>query len=251
MATKKITEVDVVNSLSDSDTIFINSSNSLKQISKSNLGMKGDTGKSAYAYAVEGGYTGTEAEFAAKLAEEMPTALPNPNALNFTGAVTGTYDGSEPLTVEIPSGGGGTSGSEENLELIESMELSEDVGLIKFTGLNLSKVFIFFEIKGTSANGSSNVNGQININNFCYLYTNAISLADGVSRWLISEVEVIGGKKVHRTSVQNNNTYQSSAQNYGYFGDGTPIQTIEILPFAVSGRFIGSGSSIEIWGVQV
>ena len=30
-------------------------------------------GKSAYQYAVEGGYTGTEAEFAAKLAEEMPT----------------------------------------------------------------------------------------------------------------------------------------------------------------------------------
>ena len=73
MATKKITEVDVVNSLSDSDTIFVNSSNSLKQISKSNLVIKGDTGKSAYQYAVEGGYTGTEAEFAAKLAAEIPT----------------------------------------------------------------------------------------------------------------------------------------------------------------------------------
>ena len=181
----------------------------------------------------------------------VPDKLPNPNALTFTGAVTGSYDGSEPLTVEIPSGGGGTSGSEEKLELIESMELSEDVGLIKFTGLNLSKVFIFFEIKGTSANGSSNLNGQININNFCYLYTNVIPLADGASRWLISEVEVIGNKKVHRTSTQNNNTYQSTTQNYGYFGDGTPIQSIKILPFAASGRFIGAGSSIEIWGVQV
>ena len=36
----------------------------------------------------------------------IPTALPNPNALTFTGAVTGSYDGSEALTVEIPSGGG-------------------------------------------------------------------------------------------------------------------------------------------------
>ena len=107
MATKKITEVDIVNSLSDSDAIFVNSSNSLKQISKSNLVIKGDTGKSAYAYAVEGGFTGTETEFAAKLAEEMPTTLPNPNALTFTGAVTGSYDGSQPLTVNIPSGGGG------------------------------------------------------------------------------------------------------------------------------------------------
>ena len=70
MATKKIIEVDVVNSLSDSDTIFVNSGNSLKQISKSNLVIKGADGKSAYAYAVEGGYTGTETEFAAKLAQE-------------------------------------------------------------------------------------------------------------------------------------------------------------------------------------
>ena len=37
----------------------------------------------------------------------IPTALPNPNALTFTGAVSGSYDGSAPLEVEIPSGGGG------------------------------------------------------------------------------------------------------------------------------------------------
>ena len=38
---------------------------------------------------------------------DIPTALPNPNALTFTGAATGSYDGSAPLSVEIPSGGGG------------------------------------------------------------------------------------------------------------------------------------------------
>ncbi len=37
----------------------------------------------------------------------VPDKLPNPNALTFTGAVTGSYDGSSPLEVEIPSGGGG------------------------------------------------------------------------------------------------------------------------------------------------
>ena len=39
--------------------------------------------------------------------QEMPTTLPNPNPLTFTGAVTGSYDGSAPLSVEIPSGGSG------------------------------------------------------------------------------------------------------------------------------------------------
>ena len=76
-------------------------------------GQPGTDGKSAYQYAQEGGYTGTEAEFAAKLAEEMPDKLPNPNALTFTGAVTGIYDGSAPLSVEIPSCGG--SGSDISL----------------------------------------------------------------------------------------------------------------------------------------
>lgn len=40
----------------------------------------------------------------------VPDKLPNPNSLTFTGFVTGSYDGSAPLEVEIPSGGGGTSG---------------------------------------------------------------------------------------------------------------------------------------------
>lgn len=34
---------------------------------------------------------------------DIPEVLPNPNALTFTGAVTGTYNGSKPLSVEIPS----------------------------------------------------------------------------------------------------------------------------------------------------
>lgn len=80
-------------------------------------GQDGADGKSAYQYAVEGGYTGTEAEFAEKLAQEMPDKLPNPNALTFTGAVTGSYDGSEALTVEIPSGGSGGGTSSETADI--------------------------------------------------------------------------------------------------------------------------------------
>jgi hypothetical protein len=68
------------------------------------------------------GYTLTEAdktEIAGKVVadgteftlSDFPTALKNPNALTFAGAVTGTYDGSEELTITIPEGGsGGSSG---------------------------------------------------------------------------------------------------------------------------------------------
>ena len=37
------------------------------------------------------------------LMPDIPAALPNPNTLTFTGAVTGSYDGSTAETVNIPS----------------------------------------------------------------------------------------------------------------------------------------------------
>ena len=89
-------------------------------------GQPGTSGKSAYQYAQEGGYTGTEAEFATKLAAEK---FANPNALTFTGAVTGSYDGSEPMTVNVPSGGSG-SGAEKTWSLLLDETLSEDTAYI-------------------------------------------------------------------------------------------------------------------------
>ena len=34
---------------------------------------------------------------------DIPSVLPNPNALTFTGAVTDTYNGTNPVSIEIPS----------------------------------------------------------------------------------------------------------------------------------------------------
>lgn len=86
-------------------------------------GQPGTSGKSAYQYAQDGGYTGTEAEFAAKLAAEK---FANPNALTFTGAVTGSYDGSKALTVEIPSGGGNSGGSgKAKSQILINQEITE------------------------------------------------------------------------------------------------------------------------------
>lgn len=35
--------------------------------------------------------------------EDLPTKLPNPSSISFTGAATGSYDGSSPLSIEIPT----------------------------------------------------------------------------------------------------------------------------------------------------
>lgn len=108
----------------------------------------GEPGKSAYQYAVEGGYTGTEEEFSAKLAQAMSTTLPNPNALTFSGAVTGSYDGSEPLTVNIPSseGGSGGSGGLPNWRLIKTLEFTTDIASFEFSTDDAGNAFSLSEI---------------------------------------------------------------------------------------------------------
>lgn len=103
-------------------------------------GTAGTDGKSAYQYAVDGGYTGTEDEFAAKLAQEMPQTLPNPNALTFTGSVTGSYDGSAPLSVEIPSGGGG-SGEAISWRLIRTINIVSGTSTYSFNTDNNGNAF--------------------------------------------------------------------------------------------------------------
>lgn len=58
-------------------------------------------GRSAYQFAQDAGYTGTEEEFAKKLAEKTPTALPNPKSFTFMDTI-GTvdyYNGSQEKTL--------------------------------------------------------------------------------------------------------------------------------------------------------
>ena len=55
---------------------------------------------------------------------EIPTKLPNPKQLTFTGAATATYDGSEPVTVNIPSVGAADYGSLTGKPQINGHELA-------------------------------------------------------------------------------------------------------------------------------
>ena len=59
---------------------------------------------------------------------DIPDKLPNPQKLTFTGAVTAEYDGSAPLSVEIPSGGG-----VDSWELVNSVTTSEEVTTVEIS----------------------------------------------------------------------------------------------------------------------
>ena len=63
--------------------------------------------------------------------DEIPTSLKNPNAITFTGASTGTYDGSSALTINIPEGGGGAY--TQFTQVVISLPLSGWAGSTIFT----------------------------------------------------------------------------------------------------------------------
>ena len=70
---------------------------------------------------------------------DIPSALPNPNTLTFTGAVTGTYDGSAALSVEIPSGGG-----DKNWTKVIDTEVTTEEGLFGFEATDIGAYSEFF-----------------------------------------------------------------------------------------------------------
>lgn len=65
----------------------------------------------------------------------IPDKLPNPQKLTFSGAVIAEYDGSKPVSVEIPSGG---NGGEEVTEAVKIAEFTINAEMAEATSIELT-----------------------------------------------------------------------------------------------------------------
>ena len=107
--------------------------------------IKGPQGKSAYAYAVEGGYTGTEAEFSEKLAQEQLTGT--------TGTLTPTQvyqavSAGIPVKVQYTD-------STYGLLSFTSFNVAESLNVIvSQTIVHYSGVYILAELHGVKSNNA-------------------------------------------------------------------------------------------------
>lgn len=211
----------------------------------------GADGKSAYQYAQDGGYTGTEAEFAAKLAEQMPDRLPNPNALTFSGSVTGSYDGSAPLSVEIPQGGGGLS----DYELIDTLDWSTEELAQFYAG----KEYSFEEIRDIClvytgvANNTTTVSGLNVVVNNIALASSAepVSGKSGTPQngyVFLHSIPGIGLFSLKSPGATASNNYIATNANIAY--NLHPV-TEKITKFKISNRVMGYCTNMGILKIYV
>ena len=204
---------------------------------KGATGATGAAGKSAYAYAQDGGYTGTEAEFAAKMAAEMPTTLPNPNALTFTGAVEGSYDGSEPVSVKIPEGGSG-----EAWELLYETTLTEDAATFsqEIPACSKVKVMIF---PGRDMSGWK----RIIINGTAYSTISGSTSAD--QAYFVSIDTLIPPYITASTGIYTKPDVNGINTGYNYCSYAMIGDSITKIGCGTAGMLV-TGAIIKIWGVR-
>ena len=190
--------------------------------------------------------------------QDIPTKLPNPNALTFTGAVEGSYDGSEPLTVEIPSGGGSGFDKWERINTFTiPADTAEDVTSITFSEDAEGKPFTLKKFYAVFAG----ITGAftyfcIRINNLPFTQqfgTDTISNNNtGARNPLILYFEIAGSGFYH-WSCPNVKSFAYRAD-----GDGTPnggtqsnISQVNKISFAWgTNGAITPGTTVKLWGVR-
>ena len=200
-------------------------------------------GKSAYQYAVEGGYTGTEAEFAAKLAAEK---LANPYALSFTGAVTGSYDGSEAVTVEIPGGGG----EETELPIIQEYTIEGDeTASIVFTGLPNISEFLLKIAWSWQSNSYSGV-VRVSFHETLSGYNHRVGRITGVSTGSTEEIIIKGRPIAKNGEIVVLSAVATASRDVNESLSVSALTSTSVISvwWADSGKYFPAGTTVSLRG---
>ena len=183
----------------------------------------------------------------------VPDKLPNPNALTFTGAVTGSYDGSAPLEVAIPSGGGGSAeaGYKDDVKLLD-VTLDDTTGGLKcyvydVSGIEKTDVIIINILFPESYAGTitiKNQSGKVLTNEF-----------PNGAKGIVVGLKAMNGRYLHSAAYSSNTAARIDAplsifygQINGLSGFARPkaSDVITKIEFALSAVF-PSGTTIRIY----
>ena len=142
----------------------------------------------------------------------IPEKLPNPHKLTFSGAVTGEYDGSAEVNINIPNGGGGGTGGAVNS--VNGMTGDVVLKKLTFTG---------------AATGEYNGSGDVNIN-----------IPSGGGSGAVNSVNGMTGDVVLKKLTPADGGGLSISGEQGY--NGSEEKTIEIAAGGVTADKLANGA---------
>lgn len=153
----------------------------------------------------------------------LPTALKNPNALTFTGAATGTYDGSAALTVNIPSGG--SSGSGGALKAMSAVN-----GYIGIPATELPENGVVWMCIADGATNQEYYSGTITMQGGALSSNNMVSISSNGVIQLNQVAQVSGGIAIYGMSAS---AYTGVYQVVGAEGDSGESLSLGMTSAAV------------------
>ena len=197
----------------------------------------------------------------------VPAALPNPFALTFTGAVESSYDGSKPLEVNIPMGGGSDKWEfigEFNVGKADVAEWIIDKDK-EDKPIELKKMYIERVFKPSSA---TTANTKMSLGNpaFNYPFGANETIANTTSWISTSSSNPASGNGWHFDWLPNGEYnafvrayYHASSQNGTWSvgrgaikaGAKNCIGGLGLQSQNPSTGLIGAGSIIKMWGVRI
>lgn len=213
--------------------------------------LKGEDGKSAYQYAQDGGYTGTEAEFAEKLAAEGDAyTLPIASSTQLGGVQPVAKTGAMTQSVGVdaagglwtaPGGGGGESVGSE----LFSIETTEEVSKISATVSASKRVFLQLYVPVCTTNGTLGVDlNNVGLNNS----TGNKPSTSNESNYLYS-AEKIADEGPWRVLFV---AYKGSNSPWNAFSYSAPLNIgAKVTKFSVSmwQANFPVGTKVTVWGV--
>ena len=185
----------------------------------------------------------------------VPDKLPNPHPLTFTGAVTGSYDGSEPLTVNIPSSGGSGGSAEpgyKDATTLFNVTLDDTTGGLKsyeydVSGIEKTDVIIINILFPESYSGQITITNQSGAE-LTREFPNSV-------KGMVIGLKVMNGRYMHSCAYSGNTASRIDAPLslfYGQLNGSSGFvrpkapDTITKLKFTLSVAFV-SGTQIRAY----
>lgn len=193
----------------------------------------------------------------------IPDKLPNPNAITFTGAVTGSYDGSAPFSAEIPIVGGGSSGN-DTIDILMDVTTYEAVAAVTVTLENpraYKELYIHTMIYGDESNSSANAM-FLRVNNtdstgskgaIAWIPQVENAVSNPAKSYGIAFIKLLDdcsfyysyGSKAANARTQ----LTSFGEMYTEFNRSTIISTLKLQTINMWSK-LGAGSTIKVYGVR-